>query len=199
MKTVVNREPRGAGAIAEHWNGFDESGSIFLPDLQNFAVAIAASPLPENTVITFGNRDVSFLDRISSRQGSSLFTFKRTSHHHGGLDTPHDVSPQLSMQPLNATWSAANRAWMTTDREIRVRISPTGPTAQSFLSQPAHLSRFVDGRLIGHPSKTLSIVTIPLADTKARQLVSINWASDWGPVAANTIAVKVAQSEVAGR
>src|SRR4051794_8546016 len=44
MKTIVNREPRVAGAIAEHWSGFDESGAVYVPDLENFAVAIAAAP-----------------------------------------------------------------------------------------------------------------------------------------------------------
>lgn len=55
MKTVVNRAPRAAGAVAEHWSGFDESGAIFIPDLKDFIVAIAATPLPESSIITFGN------------------------------------------------------------------------------------------------------------------------------------------------
>src|SRR5712691_2688865 len=40
MKTVVNREPRSKGAVADHWNGFDESGQIYVPGLRDFVTAI---------------------------------------------------------------------------------------------------------------------------------------------------------------
>src|SRR5882724_11267242 len=47
MKTLVNREPRQQGSVAEHWTGFDESGQIYIPALPGFVTAIAATPLPE--------------------------------------------------------------------------------------------------------------------------------------------------------
>src|SRR5258708_6652987 len=74
MKTIVNREPRIGGTIAEHWTGFDESGFIFIPDLEDFVVAIAASPLPENSIITFGNRARGSVQKSASRRGSSPST-----------------------------------------------------------------------------------------------------------------------------
>jgi flagellar hook assembly protein FlgD len=54
LKTIVNREPRSAGSIVENWDGFDESGTIYVPDLPNFVVAIAATSLPENAIVTVG-------------------------------------------------------------------------------------------------------------------------------------------------
>jgi hypothetical protein len=104
MKTVVNREPRTRGLIAEHWTGFDESGSVFLPDLKDFVVAIAATPLPENSIITFGNAKTRFVDHVAERRGVSLFTRHEHAGHHFGLTTLDDVSPSLRIEPLNGTW-----------------------------------------------------------------------------------------------
>jgi hypothetical protein len=77
MKTLVNREPRVSGTIADHWNGYDESGRIFVPDLEDFVVAIAATPLPENSIIKLDNRQRRFVDTLSLRRGASLFRRKQ--------------------------------------------------------------------------------------------------------------------------
>jgi len=86
MKTIVDRAPRAAGAVVEQWNGFDESGTIHVPDLRNFVVGIAATPLPENTIITVGNRKITFLEWAENRTGNSLVTRPSVDPvHHGGL------------------------------------------------------------------------------------------------------------------
>ncbi len=72
LKTIVNREPRVAGAVLDHWDGFDESGAIYVPDLPHFVMSIAASPLPEDSIITVGNRSVASLDYAAHRRGISL-------------------------------------------------------------------------------------------------------------------------------
>jgi hypothetical protein len=193
MKTLVNREPRVSGTIAEHWNGYDESGSIFIPDLEDFVVAIAATPLPENSIVTFGNRQRRFVDTLSTRRGASLFTNRQHREHHFGLPTADDVSPALVIEPLNAAWSAADRAWIQSGTgALRLRLKVEGPTAAAFRRHPATVELFVDGRSIGTPSrKTSDVVQVPLHRGGSVSLVSINWNSDWGPVAANTIQVHV--------
>jgi hypothetical protein len=192
MKTVVNREPRTRGLIAEHWSGFDESGTVFIPDLKDFVVAIAATPLPENSIITFGNSTTRFIDRVAVRQGKSLFTLHDHNGHHFGLATLDDISPSLRIEPLNATWSAADRTWILPPREdLRLRLTVEGPNAATFRRHPATVERFVDGRRIGGEArKTSDVVTVPIASGGGAQRVSINWNSTWGPVAANTIQVK---------
>src|ERR1043166_6636434 len=40
LKTIVDRQPRDGGRIAEHWSGLDESGALYVPDLPGFALAI---------------------------------------------------------------------------------------------------------------------------------------------------------------
>jgi hypothetical protein len=92
MKTIVNREPRSAGKIAEHWNGFDESGTLNVADMRDFVLAIAATPLPENSVITYGNRERTFAEAAVDRTGRSIFTHHKTAGvHHEGLAVLEDI------------------------------------------------------------------------------------------------------------
>jgi hypothetical protein len=200
MKTIVNREPRAGGTIAEHWSGYDESGAIFIPDLENFVVAIAATPLPENSVITFGNRKRRFVETLSSRRGPSLFIARGHHQHHAGLRTEDDVSPVLKIEPLNAVWSSADRAWIVNGGGVvRLRLAAEGPTASAFRAHPATVELFVDGRRIGDPSvKKGNVVEVPIAGQRCGTCrVSVNWNSEWGPVAANTIQVRVPGHESA--
>lgn len=198
MKTIVNREPRVAGAIAEHWSGYDESGAIFIPDLENFVVAIAASPLPENSVSTFGNRKRAFVETLATRRGPSLLTRREHAEHHVGLATADDTSPQLVIEPLNAIWSAADHTWTLSGKDaLRLRLSVKGPTAAAFRTQPATIFRFVDGHQIATASPTTKdgVIEVPLDARGGVRRVSVNWRSDWGPLAANTIQVRVGAGE----
>lgn len=193
MKTVVNREPRTSGTIAEHWNGFDESGFVFVPDLPDFVVAIAASPLPESSIIVFGNRARRFVDTLNNRRGASLFTHRTHGEHHAGLATKDDVSPALAIQPLNATWSDTEHAWIARqNEELQLKLSVQGPTAAAFRTHPATVEIFVDGRRINGPlPKQGNVVNVPLEAGPDIRRVCVNWNSEWGPVAANTVQVLV--------
>jgi hypothetical protein len=72
-----------------------------------------------------------------------------------------------------------------------VRVSVDGPTATTFRKHPATIERFIDGRRLGDVQRKRSdLVEIPLEKRSDIQRVSINWNSDWGPVAANTIQVR---------
>ena len=190
MKTVVNRAPRAAGRIAEQWNGLDESGTLFLPDLPNFVVAVAVTPLPDNSVITIGNRERTFAEAAVTRAGKSLFTFAVPSHqHHMGLAVLDDISPGLRIEPVNATWSARDRVWVTGDETLKVRLKLTGPSAAAFARQPGRMFRFMNQKLAGEskPSQGEIAIKVPASDVHN---VSFNWRSDYGAVAANTIRVR---------
>lgn len=192
MKTIVNREPRAGGMVAEHWSGFDESGTVFVPDLRDFVIAIAITPLPENAVIAFGNRQRTFVETIAARRGPSLLEHNRGGHH-AGLTAADDISPELVLEPLNAVWSAADRVWtMSQAGAMRLRVSVKGPTAPAFRAQPATLFRFVDGRAVGAAAAPPrdGIIEVPLEARPGTRRISINWRSEWGPLAANTIQVR---------
>jgi hypothetical protein len=188
MKTVVNREPRSAGMIAEHWNGFDDRGGVFIADLEGFAIVIAAAPLADGTVIAFGNHERSFVAEAAKRRGTSVFSHRHSaSAHHGGLATLDDVSPSLRVEPVNARWSAAERMWIVHGDTVRLRLSLSGPTAAAFSRQPARIYRFINGRQIGETIAVGKVVEVPLRHDQSVQRVSINWRSEWGPLATDTI------------
>ena len=193
MKTVVNRAPRVAGRIAEQWNGLDESATLLIPTLPNFVVAVAVTPLPENSVITIGNRERTFAEAAVTRGGKSLFTFSTPSHeHHMGLAVLDDISPGLRIEPVNATWSERDRVWVTNDATLKLRLELTGPSAATFERQPGRLFRFVNQKLTGESKPTQDEISIKVPRGEIHNF-SFNWRSDYGAVAANTIRVRRAK------
>ena len=56
VRILLNRQPRIAGALVESWNGLDDAGKLYLPELRDFSLRAEAEGLPENAIITIGNR-----------------------------------------------------------------------------------------------------------------------------------------------
>jgi hypothetical protein len=197
MKTIVNRAPRAQGAIAEPWNGFDESGSVFLPDVANFVVAIAATPLPDGAVIAFGNRTTTFVDTALTRHGTSFLTgTSAASHaHHASLDALDDFSPNLSLEVVNGRWSSRERLWIVSGSAVQLRATVTGPTAERFLRQPATLYGYVNSTFVKKSSPanhaTLNVPASKLH--RGTNIVTVNWSSSYGPIAANSVRVRLEQ------
>ncbi len=194
LKTLVNREPRPAGAIVESWNGFDESGAIYVPDLPQFVTAILATELPENAVIAFGNKTRAFLDVAAGRRGVSLIpVVKGHAHaHHHGLASLEDVSPLLVITPLNGAWDEQAKAWMVKEDSVRLSVRLEGQSAPYVSRQPAKIIVFVDyvqafERTVRTPNETIEL---QLGDPSTEpHIVSINWQSAYGPLAPNSIRV----------
>jgi hypothetical protein len=195
LKTIVNREPRVRGAVVEKWNGFDESGTIRVSDLPHFAVAVLAMSLPENSIITRGNRRESFLEYARRhRPAAALVARKRSTpaHHHEGLDAFEDRSPTLQITP-SASWDAGARAY-TASRAVRIELKIEGINAAHFLAQPARMSVYVDEKRVltrDHPPSPL-VLSIPAESlTAGEHRIAVNWGSDYGPSAAGSFRLTV--------
>jgi len=193
MKTLVNREPRAAGSIVENWNGYDESNTIYVPDLPNFVTSIAAESLPENAMITIGNRLTSFIAWIAERRGQSLFTYHPVEHHHHrGLSAAEDISPKLSLTPVNAKWDRDAKAWVTRDEILQVNASIDGPFAKQFVAQPGSIWVFLDGDIKRKLARSSGEFRFKLRLNEIDSgihIVSVNWASELGPAAANSFRI----------
>jgi hypothetical protein len=201
LKTILTREPRIAGAIAEYWSGFDESGTIYIPDLPNFMVGIAASPLPENSIITTGNHAIKFIDEVvNGRKGTSQFTYHVDHpHHHIGLSVLDDVSPVLHIKPLNATWNPEDHQWITSDRFVEIVGSVEGPSAKNFSKQPGTIEVYFDDAQVVNlqPKGTDFYFKLPIKPTDSNpHIVSLNWSSEYGPTAVNNFRVSAARNPV---
>jgi len=204
LKTLVNREPRPAGAIVESWNGFDESGAIYVPDLPQFVTAILATELPENAVIAFGNKTRAFLDVAASRGGTSLLpAYNGHAHdHHHGLVSLEDVSPSLAVTPLNASWDEKAKAWTVKGNPLRLSVRLEGRTASYVARQPGKIIVFIDyvqavERTVRTPNQTIELSLG--VETGQPHVVSVNWQSDYGPLAPNSIRVMRLPARTAAR
>ena len=60
LRTVVNLEPRAKGRVVEYWNGKDSSGLIDLLKVPASYMVISYYSLPVNSVISFGNRSLTY-------------------------------------------------------------------------------------------------------------------------------------------
>ena len=189
LKTVVNREPRPAGAVIENWNGFDESGTAYIPDLPHFLTAIAGTSLPENALLTIGNRTTTFLTRAGTRTGNSFLSPVAGHEHHAGLTALQDVAPRLRATVRNARWSPTDRLWHTR-QELVLEYRLDGPSATAFAQEPADLFVFIDRKKIKSiPSpKDGQRLQIPLAGlAPGPHVLALNWTSTFGPVAVDTL------------
>lgn len=191
LKTLVNRAPRPASAIVESWNGLDESGAVYVPDLPHFVTAILATDLPENAVIAFGNSERTFLDVAAKRTGTSLIPPRKEHEreHHHGLTALEDISPALTVTPAGGTWDAQQKRWLIEGETARLNVQLSGPTAARVARQPGRIVVFVDYEYTFERRirKSTETIEIPLGRNRPAAVVSVNWQSDYGPLAANTI------------
>lgn len=199
LKTLVNREPRPAGAVIENWNGLDENGTFYVPDLGDFVVAIAATALPENAIITFGNRQTIFLETVSSRPGNSLFTNPPApGPHHRGVGALDDAAPRLTTQIHEASWSGSERIWTSNGPAVKFSIDLAGVVAPAFAKHPARVRVYLDTKQVQVVRKPVPGMTLQVslpAKRSAVHIVAVNWISAYGPVAVNAFRVRTAETK----
>lgn len=200
LKTIVNREPRTGGAVIEQWNGRDESGTIYVPDLPHFVIGIATTPLPENSVITTGNRKTTYLTWAAQRHRKSVLPHHKGDHsHHAGLTAAEDTSPALALALENA--QRRGNEWTTEAPMLRVRATVQGPAAQAFIKHTGTITAFIDDRelVTVTPEGTEAEIQVPLSGVApGPHVLALNWKSPFGPVAANAVVVNVVRTAEGG-
>jgi len=60
MNTLVDWKPRVEGMITEYWNGRDKDNLVDIYDHSKFKMIITYLTLPENSVIAFGNKQLTY-------------------------------------------------------------------------------------------------------------------------------------------
>lgn len=177
IRTIVDREPRVAGPIVERWNGFDESGTIRISSLPNFAISVLATSLPDNSLITRGNRTQSFVEYARKQRPPSAFAVRKQAapaHHHAGLNVFEDQIPSLDVKRER-----------TRSGGLRLEVLASGPAVTHFLRQPGFAMAFVNEKRVmlqRNASNPLRF-TIPSSELTPGARVVVNWGSDYGPVA----------------
>jgi hypothetical protein len=185
LKTIVDRQPRLAGSIVEAWDGHSESGDLILvPELRDFVIGVACTPLPENAVITGGNRNTTFRDYASARKGKSLLVPRAAGdHHHAGLTGLQDTSPVLA---LDVQRSESGRPY-----QVTMDLSPTA--ASVLRSLGGRVVVFVDGEMISSHAPGPLPMKLPLPDTlkAGPHVLAVNWATGRGPTGVGTLRLQI--------
>ncbi len=202
LKTIVDEQPRVGGSVIEQWrNGLDESGTIYIPDQPHFVMSIVASPLPENSVITVGNRFTTYVQQAAHRRGKSLLRPIPTHDHHAGLQTLDDVAPSMKLTLTNASWSTPDKAWLTGSPLPHIDVQLEGPSAVRFAKNSEVIVVFLDGKrvLTQKPSSPKMALTIPMNISRGTHLLAVNWIGRHGPVAVNSLRLINTTTEVSAR
>lgn len=189
LKTVVDNRPRTAGQVVEHWNGFDESGTVFIPDLPHFAVAVAASRLPENVIIAVGNRHVDALQYDQRKQAGQKTTSLATK--------PEHDTPKLDLK-TGASAHSANGTLLVGDT-LSLHITPREDSAGASCAMASELAVFVDEDLVIRRENQASPAEVTIESIPAGEhRVVVNWVCGPGRVAVNVLRVAASPARPIG-
>lgn len=103
LYTLVDWKPRLAGEVTEYWNGKDQDNLMDLRDNPRFKMIISYFTLPENSVITYGNKKVSYfaykesLKRPKKKEYPNSKEAERNLSRHYLMPRAMDRSPAVVM------------------------------------------------------------------------------------------------------
>jgi hypothetical protein len=197
LRTVVDREPRSGGAVAEQFDGLDVTKTIFLPSLPDFSASIMAESLPPTAVITVGNRTESFLEYASTRRQAppvNASQGKRESHgaHHHGLSSLEDHSPSLTLT-VPGPRDADGRV-IVGGKPLQVRVEMSKDEAKRFMQPDSRLMVFLDETAVFEKTGLMppTIVSVdPRGLLPGEHRLAVNWVSPYGPVGVSVARVLV--------
>jgi len=102
MNTLVDWQPRVKGMITEYWNRKDKDNLVDIHNNPKFKMIISYFGLPENSVIAFGNKSLTYRDYKKTIAAKRPLKKKRMTSvvrfsHHYQLPRTMDYSPDLRM------------------------------------------------------------------------------------------------------
>lgn len=188
LKVIVDRAPRPTGKILERWDGWDESRTIFVPDLADMVFSVVAIPFPDGAIIATGNRERSFVDYARQRpprkrpglEGSPV------------LSALQDRGPRLTLTALAPYDAAAKRYVAAGDLTVTLALDPA--EAAHFVSQPTKVQLFLDHERIltaARPKNPSRFVIDSAKLPPGEHRLAANWFSSLGPATVNAFRLYV--------
>lgn len=107
MHQLVDWKPRIRGAITEHWNGKDRDNQMDLYGHPGFKMIVTYFSLPDNSVITYGNKALPFLEykaRVTEKRPVKPERESSVAHRsrHYSIPRSLDYTPELKVSFVNA-------------------------------------------------------------------------------------------------
>ncbi|BBO87537.1 hypothetical protein DSCOOX_07170 [Desulfosarcina ovata subsp. ovata] len=126
MNQLVDWKPRVKGAITEYWDGKDKDRLINIYQNPKFKMIITYFTLPENSVITIGNRSVDFRTyktMVAERpQKDSPPQWRQGLSPHYPLPRTMDYSPSVSLSFSNSKGQDENGLPVLNEKTV-VKVS----------------------------------------------------------------------------
>jgi hypothetical protein len=102
MNQLVDWKPRVKGVITEHWNGKDKDNLVNMFNHPKFKMIIAYYTLPESSVITYGNRKISYREYKRTLAAERPIKPERETSvgrrsHHYGIARTKDYTPEVKI------------------------------------------------------------------------------------------------------
>ena len=148
LRTLVDWQPRVAGEITEYWNGKDQDNMIDLLNHSRFKMLITYFTLPENSVITYGNRTVDYRGYKESL-GAKRPVKDRTVRTEV-LVSPHyqlprtvDYSPMLALSLSNVKSYEHGDVPILQGKTL-VKVDIDEPDKSFFVNQQYEITLFLD-------------------------------------------------------
>lgn len=157
-RTLVDWEPRPAGKVIEHWDGFDADGLVKLRGHEDFTALITYVALPEATVITYGNEAESYRE----------YKLGRGKDRPQKPEPPEDFEAGAEFRPtslLPPAWARAPQVAMSfpdlldgdtvpaVDRFVNVRIDVADEDKPLLMEDQFEVLLFVDGQFFAEAER----------------------------------------------
>jgi len=148
MVTIVDWLPRVKGAVTEYWNGKDKDGLVDLLNTQKAKMIVTYFSLPENSVITYGNRNTTYRS-YKKKQGKAV-TLKpdrgiltENISHHYKLPRTIDYAPELTVDFSNTVEGKDNDV-VTLKGKTIVKVDLNKDDKEVFKNQQFEIAFFLD-------------------------------------------------------
>jgi len=148
-KTIVDWDPRTAGVVNEVWNGLDDSGNIYVPRLKGFLITISGYKLPDSTVITKGNSQISAVMYQRKNRSKESISIAREDeaklHNQYGKKLEALKTPKLFVKTRDG--ESPNRIELTDDDRIRLKFSLDPILGPVFTRERFEIMYFIDDEM----------------------------------------------------
>ncbi len=157
-RTLVDWQPRPAGKVIEHWDGFDADQLVKLLDREDFTALVTDVTLPEATVITYGNDAETYREYKLGRGKDRPQKPERPSDDEAG----QRFRPDALVPPA---WARAPRVEMTfpdipeagavptVKRAVNVRIDVAEEDKPRLMEDQFEVLLFVDGQFFAEAER----------------------------------------------
>jgi len=202
LKTICDWEPRVAGKHIEKWDGMDSSSTINVLNQKKYRMTISAFALPNNSIITVGNKEIGYAQYKQSVRSYSVRKIKpmrkrilsnANIHSHYVMPRRIDRSPKFKLE-LPEKIAMDNRGVPVVKGELTIKITQDELSMNILNEGRYEIVLYVDNTLYGEEEQGYSPYNWVLPTTRLKNgyhLITVNIATLTGQVGTATVKVKV--------